>query len=98
MLWGGGDNEGEAGEGRRFTVPGAGSQVRGEDGRARAISRPSFTLVPLLSSTPHTPPPPFTHTLPPPPGLVTLAVATRFGCAATTGVDIDRALIGRACR
>lgn len=31
-------------------------------------------------------------------GLVTLAVATRFGCASATGVDIDGGLIGKAHR
>jgi 7SK snRNA methylphosphate capping enzyme len=31
-------------------------------------------------------------------GLVTLAVATRFGCATTTGVDIDEALVQKAAR
>jgi tRNA1(Val) A37 N6-methylase TrmN6 len=31
-------------------------------------------------------------------GLVTLAVAAQFNCASTTGVDIDRDLISKACR
>lgn len=31
-------------------------------------------------------------------GLVTLAVAARYGCDSATGVDIDRVLIGKACR
>ncbi|KAL6755087.1 Bicoid-interacting protein 3-domain-containing protein [Haematococcus lacustris] len=31
-------------------------------------------------------------------GLITLALATRFGCASATGVDIDRQLVGKAAR
>ncbi|KAJ9534897.1 hypothetical protein QJQ45_029545 [Haematococcus lacustris] len=31
-------------------------------------------------------------------GLITLALATRFGCTSATGVDIDRQLVGKAAR
>ena len=31
-------------------------------------------------------------------GLVTLAVATRFGCTEAVGVDIDKRLVGKASR